>query len=188
MNIERLKKIKALADADAPESENARRILERELVKAGLREADLSRCEVKPFSIYYNRKWEKQLIFQLVMYVLKKTRIKYGSTQKPRSLIFKLSQNEHDEVVVLLALHKPYVKEVFDSEWAKLQQKMKKLEKQKGALPENVVDAYAIKNDLMSGGGGDGEVDPDKLDELLRLHRDMPDVKRALARLEASYE
>ncbi len=41
MNLETLRKIKRLAEANAPESDNARRILELDLAKAGLSEADV---------------------------------------------------------------------------------------------------------------------------------------------------
>jgi len=94
--IQKLKKIKALADRGSThhERDTARMMLEELLIKYDVTIEELSSPEKKKYPFNFHTATEKKLLIQIVAHVLKINRVTYWKTRNTRRILFEMTAIE----------------------------------------------------------------------------------------------
>jgi hypothetical protein len=152
MNLDKLRKVKALAESGGMEAKAAQAMLEKLLALHKVSEKELDQKTPKLRDIVYSRNWQKRLWLLLIEYVTDVENLTYG--QRNRYITVNISDADFFAAETLYNVHSPHVKATYEA----LQKKHKDKVKELNAILKNleyVADGYAMKNEFYIYGKAD---------------------------------
>jgi hypothetical protein len=145
MNIDKLRKIKALAESGGMEAPAAQQMLEKLMRLHNIDEDALEENRRKLHAIGYSRAWEKMLWLLVIEFVLDVDRISY--LQSNRVIEVELSASEFFAAQTLYNVHAPHVKVTYSAMRDRYNAQIKEAKEALKRL-EYVAVGYAQKNNF----------------------------------------
>lgn len=145
MNIDKLRKIKTLAESGGMEASAAQQMLERLIEKYGISDDELDENKRSWRTMTYSRKWQMRLWLLVSEYVLDAPSVTYRHGN--RFVEVELSDVEWAATQTLFAVHAPHVEEIYLRQRDRYNERIREAKESLRRL-EYVADGYAMKNKI----------------------------------------